>query len=245
VCGGPLDGQTITLTAAKCSIGSGRMRTLRLRRHGVRRMHCLILRGARGTVVRRWSPDTRLNGQSFTDAPLCLGDRLTLGPVELEVTSGKPPEESQPLAALKQNIRVSRLRARTLVRQLRESRELLHQIQRELTEAKQGHFDLQEQLRQMRAASDVVQQQCGERAAELERREAQLETRRAEIEREAARLEESRARDAQQRDLSSQRLRYTQQLEALQRRNDELDSRHRTMLQAPTPDETQDDPRLP
>ncbi len=60
------------------------------------RLHCLILRGARGLVARCWTPDARLNGQRFTDARLVAGDRLTLGPIELEVLAPEiEPERGQ------------------------------------------------------------------------------------------------------------------------------------------------------
>jgi hypothetical protein len=36
-------------------------------------------------VVRRWHPDTRLNGHAFTEALLEPGDRLSVGPLEFEV----------------------------------------------------------------------------------------------------------------------------------------------------------------
>ena len=58
---------------------------MRLRGAGVRGLHCLILRGAERTIVRRWSPDTRINDRPFTDAVLLPGDRLALGGIELEV----------------------------------------------------------------------------------------------------------------------------------------------------------------
>jgi hypothetical protein len=50
-------------------------------------VHCLILRGPNGAVIRRWSPDTRLNGRTFTNAPLSAGDRLSIGWLELEVVA--------------------------------------------------------------------------------------------------------------------------------------------------------------
>ena len=80
-------GRILRLKAAKCSIGSAAQCTLRLRARGVAPMHCLILRGPGGTVVRRWSSDTFLNDQAFADAALTAGDRLRLGPVEVEVLS--------------------------------------------------------------------------------------------------------------------------------------------------------------
>lgn len=83
--GGARDGQLLKLSAAKCSIGASPGCTLRLRGKDVRAVHCLIVRGKANMVVRRWSADTLLNGQSFDDRPLELGDRLRCGPVEFEV----------------------------------------------------------------------------------------------------------------------------------------------------------------
>ncbi|MCE5269006.1 MAG: hypothetical protein LLG00_14105 [Planctomycetaceae bacterium] len=42
-------------------------------------------------MIRRWSSDTRLNGQSFTDAPLAAGDRIGIGPIELDVVEVGTP----------------------------------------------------------------------------------------------------------------------------------------------------------
>ena len=90
------------LKSSKCTIGSGPRCTLRLRAGGVAPLHCLILRGPATTVVRRWAADTRLNYESFTDATLLPGDRLSLGPIELEVlsvgivpTTVQPPQEAE------------------------------------------------------------------------------------------------------------------------------------------------------
>jgi Inner membrane component of T3SS, cytoplasmic domain len=81
------DGQIVRLSAPKCTIGSAKGCTLRLRCAAVQPLHCLILRGSLGTVVRSWSARTRLNGQRFSDALLVAGDRLKIGPIELEVLS--------------------------------------------------------------------------------------------------------------------------------------------------------------
>ena len=94
--GGPRDGQVVKLSGAKCTIGSSRACTLRLYGRDVRPVHCLIVCGKAQTVVRRWSADTLLNGESFDDKPLVLGDRLRCGPVEFEVVtpSGEPCAKS-------------------------------------------------------------------------------------------------------------------------------------------------------
>ena len=81
------DGQILRLKSPKCTIGSAKGCSLRLRAAGVRPMHCLLLRGSRGTVARAWAPNIRLNGINFTDAPLVAGDRLKIGPIELEVVA--------------------------------------------------------------------------------------------------------------------------------------------------------------
>ena len=78
----------IRLASTKCTIGSDVGCTLRLRAPGVDPLHCLILRGPRQTVIRRWSAATRLNDREFVDAPLNVGDRLGIGPLELEVVQG-------------------------------------------------------------------------------------------------------------------------------------------------------------
>jgi hypothetical protein len=54
----------------------------------VRPVECVILRGEQGTAVRSWGPAARLNGQKFGDALIAPGDRLTIGPIELEVLGG-------------------------------------------------------------------------------------------------------------------------------------------------------------
>jgi hypothetical protein len=91
-------GQVVRLHRPKCVIGSAPACTLRLRARGVRPVHCVILRGPAGTVIRRWSADTRLNGRAFTDARLSPGDRLDIGPIRLEVldtgTGGSGPSWS-------------------------------------------------------------------------------------------------------------------------------------------------------
>jgi chromosome segregation ATPase len=79
-------GRQVRLRGAKCTIGSGQGCTLRLRARGVQALHCWILRGAGGTIIRRRHRNTQLNGSPFDDAVLAPGDRLRIGSVELEVS---------------------------------------------------------------------------------------------------------------------------------------------------------------
>ena len=77
--------QVVTLSAAKCTVGSDQRCTLRLDLPGIESVYCLILRGKRCDVVRSWAGHTLLNGRPFQDARLNSGDLLRLGTVNVEV----------------------------------------------------------------------------------------------------------------------------------------------------------------
>ena len=96
VCSPARRGQIVRLRAQKCTIGSSRNCTLRLAARGVQPVHCLIVRGQTATVIRCWAADTRINGRSFTDANLNVGDRLTIGPIEFEVLHTASPDSVTP-----------------------------------------------------------------------------------------------------------------------------------------------------
>ncbi len=108
--GGPRHGQIVRIRSPKCSVGSDQRCTLRLRARGILPMHCLIVRGSTAAYVRRWAPDTRLNGGGFDDAVLRPGDRLSVGPVEFtivhtggessELQSGAPTTSAEPTSDL-------------------------------------------------------------------------------------------------------------------------------------------------
>jgi len=161
VCGSPRHGQIVRLRSPKCTIGSGPRCTLRLRADGVQPVHCLVLRGAAGTVIRRFAADTRLNGRAFRDAQLVPGDRLSVGPIELEVLDAdqlpdrRPPalpamspvppipepaptpgpaesREREDLGArLASANRLGRARARRLLRELRSARQRIAELEKQ------------------------------------------------------------------------------------------------------------------
>jgi hypothetical protein len=85
IVGGQRDGHVVTVDEPKCTIGSSPECSLQLADPDVQSLHCLILRGRNGVAVRRWSSSTLLNGKLFADAKLFSGDRLTVGPLQLEV----------------------------------------------------------------------------------------------------------------------------------------------------------------
>lgn len=74
--------RTVSLAIGVTSIGGGPKCAIRLE-SPCRPMHCVITRNEDKTTVRRWAADTLLNGRSFTEAPLHIGDQLTIADVEL------------------------------------------------------------------------------------------------------------------------------------------------------------------
>jgi len=167
VCNSAHRGQTVRLKSSKCTIGSGPGCTLRLCTQGVAPLHCLIVRGPAATVVRRWSADTRLNAQSFADAALRTGDRLSIGPVELEVLSvgiavapqqveetAAPPEPAMDQAQVE--LDAERRRLDELAHQLQQ-REAAETNRAERLDAQRA--DLAEKLANIQAEQDTFQQQ--------------------------------------------------------------------------------------
>src|SRR5688572_17832663 len=93
------DGRLIRIRSAKCTVGSAPGCTLRLRADGVEPLHCWVLRGRSGAVIRRIRGAATLNGGTFDESTLCSGDRLRVGAVELEVVGcceSAPPLAAQP-----------------------------------------------------------------------------------------------------------------------------------------------------
>lgn len=86
--GGAHHGQELLVEGVKCTIGSAPYCALQLKSPAVRPIHCLLVRGRNGTAIRNWARGhTRLNGRNFDDALLVVGDRLSIGPIELEIVS--------------------------------------------------------------------------------------------------------------------------------------------------------------
>jgi hypothetical protein len=208
IVGGSRDGQLVRLHSSKCSIGSDRGCTLRLRARGIRPLHCLIVRGREATIIRRWSPDTRLNGSSFTDARLVAGDRLSIGPIEFEVVvDSQSPRSSdatsQPTPRTEQAAQLLEIE-RTSLRQ-RQSEweevrsravELLDQRTREMVEKlatmKTEQRSLTAQQKQMeleRATLHADHEKLRDLIADHEQQQEHLEAARAKVESARTQLE--------------------------------------------------------
>jgi len=214
VCGSSRHGQIVRLKSTKCTIGSGPRSTLRLRARGVRPMHCLIVRGSSNTVIRRWSPDTRLNGRVFADAELSGGDRLAIGTIELEVLDpGRlspsnpaetrqaapecPPilEKGSPCQLDPQG--VDRLTARLALA----NRQGRQRVRRVLERLRSANREV-ERLRELQAERSDFERQLGEQTQALDEGWRDLECRREAFERERdqwnANLAEAREETGQQ-----------------------------------------------
>ena len=188
-------GQVVRIRSAKCSIGSGARCTLRLDARGVRAVHCVVFRGGERTIVRRWSPDTRLNGLAFTDAELCPGDRLSIGPIELDVL------EIDAAQAAREILRPSRgLRGPTDV-ELAERQATLEQRERDLEQRRQIleqeianlHSERREQSQDLQAAREQLEADRRQLQTDLERLQAEKQDLPGELERLQAAEEDLRA----------------------------------------------------
>jgi hypothetical protein len=92
--GGTRDLEMIPLVAGNHAIGSGPKCSVRLRDAGVGPMHGLITLDDRGARVRRWAGGTFLNGRTFVEETLLAGDRLSVGPIDLEIIGTESLAES-------------------------------------------------------------------------------------------------------------------------------------------------------
>ena len=200
VCGSKYDGRIVRLSSQKCSIGSGAGCTLRLSGAGIDPLHCLVLRGERGAFIRRWSANTHLNGEPFTDAQLKVGDRLSVGPVELEVLENASPEhsigatgpldaehrDSNDLAKLQQSLsssrQTSKSRVRKLIGELRATRQRINDFEtnsdrtaRDVEQLNQRIEQLQSELAGLESRGESHNQDRESWQQEQSRLQAQLD----------------------------------------------------------------------
>ena len=253
ICGTPQDGRLVRLNGLKCTIGSDSKCTLRLRAPGVSPFHCLIVRGPERTIVRRWSDDTRLNGQEFTAAMLNFGDRLTVGSVEFEVVDGlgsaltpAPARNAAPqLAAVVPSVSEASLSSNGASATPRgddrraaagPARARARRLLTRLREVRQENelnalrlARLEEEHRKLRDEAAANEQQRlsaeHERSVQLEERaRSLLEAQRRELEQGAAQLEEDRA------ELQNDRASFAQAWAAFEQERSALESQ-RLLLQ--------------
>ena len=245
ILGSSRHGQVVQVHSPKCTIGAGPRCTIRLRARGLYPVHCLILRGANQTIIRRWAPDTLLNGQTFADAVLAPGDRLSIGRLQFEVLAGEPalpppapaagalpvlsPAEDPPAvtAALQTRLgaaqQAGRQRVRRLVAQLRA-------VRKQLAESQEAQSWLTQA--EAHARSEVA-----DRDRQVEELSGQLQTRERELTHQLEQLRSDLAKLEQQRhDWERQHLQHIQQCtetvqaeEKNRQRVAELEARHQQL----------------
>ena len=194
--------QLFRVTARRCTIGTDETCNLRVRGPGTRPVHCLIVRGEEQTVIRRWSPDTLLNGQEFSDAVVSIGDRFQVGNTEIEVLAVNTAEVSaadgsmieiceDPGASLpeislrhgksdrwlRQGYELNRARARRLLAQLRAIRQHVTESENRSAELS-NDAELSTRMLQLQARTQELDAQ----AAALADARGRLETERRELE---------------------------------------------------------------
>lgn len=185
---GPQAGRTIRLSSAKCTIGSAANCTLRLRGKGIEPVHCVVLHGARQTIVRRWASDTFINDHRFEDETLRTGDRLAIGALEFQIVSlpGRPQPASEParnreLEAKLDKLQVARLTERLALANRQARRRLravigkLRKFQIRMSELemrRRTNTHEQEQLAAEKARLEAFERELSARAGELEQKRA-------------------------------------------------------------------------
>jgi hypothetical protein len=168
----PRKGQIVRLRSTKCTIGSGRDCTLRLHARGVAPVHCLVVRGRARTIVRRWSADTRLNDRAFTDSLLTSGDRLGIGPIELEVVDiGATAIDQEPERDFEETRRGADQRSKDVLARLTEIRVEQDALALERSGLETERDAFAEERRQWTAEQErtlrEIDEQCGQLTARL------------------------------------------------------------------------------
>jgi epidermal growth factor receptor substrate 15 len=189
------------------------------------------LRGPHATIVRRWSPDTRLNGHAFSDAPLSAGDCLSIGPIELEVlqtiASPSPTQSAQTAknqdstdpqklaTRLELARRLGHRRAHALVEQIRDARREIAQLKDQRSDEYQQGEEL---LRRRAGEMDAREAQLASDRQTLEEQRRQHEEQRSQLDSQRESLERDRQTwEAQSREAQAER----SQRDALRREIDE------------------------
>ncbi|MGD0900888.1 MAG: hypothetical protein ABR915_23900, partial [Thermoguttaceae bacterium] len=192
------DGQVVRLRSAKCTIGSRPDCTLRICAPGVGPLHCLIFRGKRHTLVRRWGPDTRLNGRTFADAPLAAGDQLSVGTVDFEVL------EVPGASSIDWEVERTETR-RELDTRTAEIEALRAKVEALQAELETGHIALANERQQWEAQRGSLTAEQAAHIEQLDARAAELDVRQAELDARQTNL------DAQQVDIYARQAEFDAQ----------------------------------
>jgi hypothetical protein len=256
ICGTGHNGQIISVQSTKITIGSSRQCTVRLRSPYVAPVHCLILRGPKQCVVRRWTGNTCLNNATFEDSPLRPGDHLTVGPIELEILGDETSAE--PIAApANQSADVEQIQRRcdeleANLRSLEQQRDQWQTTPAPDEQSVAGRHQLEEERREFNyRLSEFENQQryFGQQCFEFEARQLQLSQQQIQLETEKAQFEQSRQQldeqtsqlhqrqqqfEEQCREFEQQRQQHNQQLGQASQNSSQSDEHQNRLLEVET-----------
>ncbi len=104
---GRLSGARKALGAALTLFGRGEGCDVRLNVEGILPVHCALVRGADGFVVRALpGASTRLNGETIAEGPIHDGDLLAIGPFQFRVALASEPSDRAALLREKDALRI-------------------------------------------------------------------------------------------------------------------------------------------
>lgn len=211
------ESQTVHLRSNKCTIGSAAGCTLRLRSPSVLALHCWILRGAAGTIVRRLQHATMLNGRALVESALRPGDRLQVGSLELEVIACNEPVKQEPAfftpppEALNE---VVQLRC-----QLTAQEEKTKRVEAEARQGFESSIMAAERADQLRDALAAAHEQLEEACRDLARAQSSQQAQAQELQ---ASQQQRQALETNQQALSQQLEQARSELQAVSRERESL-----------------------
>ncbi len=206
VCNTELAGRQFRVSAAKISLGSAASCVVQLPE--LEPFHCLVVRGERQVVVRRWAAQGLLNGFPFRDAPLTTGDRLSLGPYELEVVAlggeYSPDQRVEQLLEQLEFLRGELAEAEALrerfdhaeIERQRE-RQAMQRLSLEFEQVAEERIRLKSQAEAKTAGYDEQARQLQQLRVELDQAQAELTARDSQLEATSAQVSELAGRLAE------------------------------------------------
>jgi len=193
------DGRVLRIRSPKCTIGSASGCTLRLMGAGVAPLHCWVLRGKYGTVVRQLRGRVSVNGAAAEESRLSPGDRFRVGEVELEVIECNRPQ-THSRAEL---IGLPPVDRAELERELTTALDEIKRLEAESRQGIQSSITAADRADQLRTALAETHHQLDETSRELAAAQRTLQRQNDELETLRSELSVGKQSAAEQLDLQS------------------------------------------
>jgi len=220
------DGRLLELPQGKITIGSSPRCNVRLQQPGIQPVHCLIIHGPESLTVRSWAGNTRLNGATFQESALNLGDCLSVGPVELEVDDTKAGKRAEPPVAKATQVTRTESMEEFVAAKAEPTTGEVAQLRQELDTQQRDRETLDEVNERNRQLTDQVGELTA-RIEQLTRDQAELAGERKELADDHASLQERHREVLEETSrLQGQWRENLAQVEALREERDELRRLH-------------------